>query len=120
MDVAASSRGDDLAKSLCRQVQVDLECVKGWRETETAWLGGVFVVRGRFAAREAERVVVPHSALASLSPERMQLWLDAVGGGGAVTVAVVERDGALSYFELAPLSDLPSLNVLPEAYVVEK
>lgn len=103
---------DDLAKALCKQVEVELQLVKGWAETATVFEGGLFFVKGRFDARDKERSVVAHSASAALSPAQLQRFLEVVKQ--PATLAVVERDGACSFFELAELDYTPP--VLPDVY----
>jgi hypothetical protein len=97
---------DDLAKALCYQVEVELQLVKGWIGTATVYDGGVFFVRGRFDSKSGERSVFPHSASTSLSPAQMQRFLQVVKGPSA-QLAIVERDGACSFFELAELTYTP-------------
>ncbi len=107
-----SAGSDELLKALCKQVEVDLRLVKGWQETSTVWEGGLFFVRGSFD-RAKRHVVVAHAASSTLSPEQMQRWFD-VTRAEVLTVAIVERDGATSYFELSALQLVPP--TLPPVY----
>lgn len=121
--------GDDLAKALCKQLEVELQLVKGllvgfffflsslpqgWHETSTVYEGGMFFVKGRFDAKSAVSSVIPHSASSSLSPAQLNRFLEVVGE--PANVAVVERDGACSFFELAPISYRPPC--LPDVYKI--
>jgi hypothetical protein len=104
---------EDLARALCKQVEVDLRLVKGWQETATVCEEGLYFVRGTFDGK-TRYAVVPHAASATLSPAQMQRWREAAAKRGAVMVAVVERDGATSYFALDALQETPV--ALPQAY----
>jgi hypothetical protein len=81
--------------------------------------GGLFFVRARFEAGRGERVVCAHASSAALSPALLARFA-ALGGGGerggssSAVLAVVERDGACSFFELAPLPAAPP--PLPACY----
>jgi hypothetical protein len=119
--------GADLARALCKQVEVDLRLVKGWQETATVCEAGLYFVRGTFDGK-TRYAVVPHAASATLSPAEMQRWRDAIDAKrpaemqhaaekrDTLMVAVVERDGATSYFALDALKDTPV--TLPQAYFV--
>jgi hypothetical protein len=104
----------ELARALCKQVEVDLRLVKGWQETATVCEEGLYFVRGTFDGGKTRYAVVPHAASATLSPAQMQRWREATAKRDTVMVAVVERDGATSYFALDALQDAPV--ALPQAY----
>ncbi len=90
-----------MQEALCKQVELDLRLVKGWQETATVCERGLYFVRGAFDGKK-RYAVVPHAASATLSPAQMQQWHDATQHE-PVMVAVVERDGATSYFLLDAL-----------------
>ena len=106
----------DLFAALSKQVEVDLQLVKGWEHTESKSRNGVYFVNGMFTREDGkEHVVVPFPAGGSIAPSMMDEWMQTLGTD-SITIAVVELDGAISYFELRESKDAPNVEDFPKIY----
>ena len=110
---------DNLSRHLAQHVVVDLLLVKAWHRAEAECLNNQWIVRGVFTELGEERVLVPYPSSVTVTPDRMAQWLEKAGDRRSVTVAIVERDGAVSYFALDPVADLLTpAEAFPETYNV--
>lgn len=104
------------------QVQADLLLCKGWQRVQAVQREGVWMVEGSFTTdteqqqqEQQQHVVVVVASSELLAPATLWRWHSAAAHPAALTVAVVDGDGAISYFAVGPCTKEPAAT-MPDAY----